>query len=208
MRHILAAVFLLSAALLRAQSSVVISDFNALPSGANFTGGVGTWKSGGIDQFTVSSGVLTIGPVAAGNPANDGYFGFANLAGGSFNATGLTLLSVTAQLNAGNAAPGFIINLFDGLGKGALTATFSVTNYNSISFATSSVVMTAHPEGGSITSIASFGIAGGGISDNFRISFDNISLAAIPEPMHGAALAGLGALGLIAWRRRRAPSQS
>jgi hypothetical protein len=204
MRNTLTIGFLLGATALHAQSPVVISDFTTLPSGVNFTGGVGTWKNGATDQFTVTAGVLTVGPVSGGSPTNTGYFGFANLDGPGFNATGLTLLSATARLDSGNAAPGFIINLFDGTGSGALTATFSAGNFNTISFATASVIVTAHPNGGNISDIQSFGIAGSGTNENFRISFDNVSLAAIPEPATSAAVAGLSAAGLVAWRRRRA----
>ncbi|MDI1248138.1 MAG: PEP-CTERM sorting domain-containing protein [Lacunisphaera sp.] len=36
-----------------------------------------------------------------------------------------------------------------------------------------------------------------------QMSFDNLSVSAIPEPSTDAALAGLGALGLAFWQRRR-----
>ena len=36
-----------------------------------------------------------------------------------------------------------------------------------------------------------------------QMSFDNLSVSAVPEPSTYAALAGLGALGFAVWRRRR-----
>jgi hypothetical protein len=137
--------------------------------------------------------------VGGGSPDNTGYFAFADIVGGSFNATGLTQLSATARLDDVNAGTGFIINLFDGTGRGALTATFSESNLN---FTTGTVQVTAHPEGGDISNIQYFGIAGIGTTAPFRISFDNISISAIPEPGTYAALAGMLALGFVFWRRR------
>jgi hypothetical protein len=36
-----------------------------------------------------------------------------------------------------------------------------------------------------------------------QMSFDNLTVSAVPEPSTYAALAGLSALGLVCWRRRR-----
>ncbi|AOS44034.1 hypothetical protein Verru16b_01095 [Lacunisphaera limnophila] len=41
-----------------------------------------------------------------------------------------------------------------------------------------------------------------------QITFDNFAVTAIPEPSTYAAFAGLGALGLVLWRRRQAKSSS
>ncbi len=200
MKTIIAAVLLLAATALPAQ--VLISDFTTLPGGGQFSGGIGSWRNAGVDQFTVSSGALTIGPVSGGNPDNSGYFAFADILSGNFDATGLTQLSVAARLDSGNIAPGFIINLYDSNGAGALTATFSAASFNAVSFTTGTAIMTAHPDGGSITDIQYFGIAGTGTVVPFRVSFDNASLTAIPEPGVTAALAGLLIFGFT-WRRRR-----
>lgn len=199
-------VFLLFATALTAQASIVITQFDTLPGGGDFSGGLGSWTNG-VNQFTVSSGILTVGPVSGGNPDNSGYFAFADLfGGGSLDATGLTQLSVTAKLESGNAAPGFIINLYDGDGSGlgALTATFSTGDFNAATFTTSTMTLGAHSELGNVANIKYFGIAGSGTGAAFRISFDSITLAAIPEPSAYAAMAGALALGLAVWRRRNA----
>ncbi len=62
----------------------------------------------------------------------------------------------------------------------------------------------AHSELGNVANIKYFGIAGSGTGAAFRISFDSITLAAIPEPSAYAAMAGALALGLAVWRRRNA----
>lgn len=48
------------------------------------------------------------------------------------------------------------------------------------------------------------GSGGGAGAITGGISFDNMSVSAIPEPSTYAAIAGLGALGLAFWRRRQA----
>ena len=126
----------------------------------------------------------------------------------NFNATGFLKISVTARLESGNTAPGFIINLFDGDGSGttALTATFSASNFNSVSFTTGTALLTVHPEMGNAANIQYFGISGTGTAVPFRVSFDSISVSAIPEPGTYAALTGLLVLGFAAWRRRAGPA--
>jgi hypothetical protein len=194
---------ILLATALSAQA-VVISDFSAAPAGDQFSGGLGSWTNG-VDQFTTAAGILTVGPVSGGNPDNSGYFSYADLNGSVvFDATGMTQLTVVARLDSGNAAQGFIINLYDSGGNGALTATFGTTNYTLGSFGSWTETLIAHTEAGDISDIQYFGIAGSGTGAVFRISFDNISLAAIPEPSTYAAIAGALALGFVALRRRRA----
>lgn len=206
MKKILIGALLLAFAA-RPVEAVLIADFSSLPGGTDFSGGQSTWNNGS-DQFTASGGIFTIEPVAAGNPLNNGYFAFADLAsGGTFNATGLTQLSVTARLDSGNLAAGFVVNLFDGDGSGlgALTATLASSSFVTSGFTTVTVTVSSHPESGNIANIKYFGLAGTGTADAFRISFDNIALtaAAVPEPSAYAAIFGGMAVAFTLYFRRR-----
>jgi hypothetical protein len=202
-KYLIAGLLTFSAAV--SSQAVLISDFSALPGGAEFTGGLGTWGSP-VDQFTVSGGVLTIGPVSGGSPDNAGYFGFADIAGAiPLNATGLTQILVTAQVGASNVSPGFIVNFFDLNGDGALTATLATSAFTSAGLTTQAFNVVAHPGGGDITNIGYFGIAGTGSTQAFNFLISDISLtaAAIPEPSTYAVILGAMALGLVAYRRRQ-----
>lgn len=182
-------------------AQITISTFSALPGGANFTTG-GSWSS--PDQLTVSSGVLTVGVVGAGNPTDSGYLGFADLAvTAPIAGSQLLSLTVTARIDAGNASPGFSVNLFDDQGLGALTATFATSSFVSGSFTSVTATLSAHPENGTLSTISSFGIAGSGTSSAFRMSFDSVVANVIPEPSTYAAIIGALALGLAAYRRRQ-----
>jgi hypothetical protein len=185
-----------------ASAQILISDFSSL-GGAEFSEGLISWSSGGVNQFAISDGILTIAPVGSGNPDAMGYFAYADLAAGTapmFDATDLTYLSVLARADAGNQAAGYVVSLFDDVGNAALSGTFSLA---AIGWNTATTTLIAHSEGGDITRISYFGISGIGTADAFRASFDSITLAsAIPEPSTYAAIFGGLALGFVAYRRR------
>ncbi len=198
MRTLTLIVVLALASTASAQSHVV-SEFDSLPTGENFFAG-GSW--GQPDQFALSNGVLSITAVSGGNPDDSGYFAYAGIS--PVDASQFLYVNVGAQIGAGNASSGFIVNFFDSQGSGALTATFSAADFNSATFTVAPAQLSAHPEGGIVSDITSFGIAGVGTSVAFRFSFDSIALSssAIPEPSTYAALLALAALGFVAYRRR------
>lgn len=211
MKNVLFMVALIAAT--SASAQITISDFSTAPGGADFSGGVGTWNNGAADQFTTSAGVLSITSVSSGNPDSTGYFAFADLqGGGSINAVALNLtqLIVTARIDVGNVATGGVSVIFydgDGSGTEALYGTFandgvSIGSFTSGGFTTQTITLIAHPAGGNAANIRYFGISGAGPTANFRMSFDSIVVSAVPEPSTYAMIAGVLALGFVAWRRR------
>jgi hypothetical protein len=185
----LALVAILAAAKLSA--AVTISDF-----GTPFSNGtlVGDWSTTFTSDATTTT--FTTGTVNGGDfieilPLGD--------------LTGLTQFEVTAKVDAGNAAPSFTISVFT-TGSDFISATFATNqftgSYTTVT-ATFSQTGTFDP-----LSILGWGISGGepSGSTNFRMSFDSIvasSPVAVPEPSTYASLAGVAALGFVAYRRRR-----
>ncbi len=196
MRTLLVAFALVSSVTLSAQS-FLISSFSTPPGGSNFSTGL-SWASP-ANQLITTGGVLSIAPVSGGNPDDSGNFGFADLSQ-IYNATLTTHIEVEARIDSGNASNGFIVNLFDSQGLGALTATFNAVNFNGATFTAFSSAVSVHPDNGVRSDIAFFGIAGVGTTNAFRFSFDRIS--AVPEPSTYAAIFGALALGFVAYRRR------
>lgn len=178
-----------------AKAQITLDDFSSLVLGSNEAD---SW----IGATSVSGGVFTVGP----NADNAGSFLFVTpIVATPFSATALNLstVSVTARIDSGNLAPGFLVILFDSEGNGALMGTFATSSFTS-SFSTQTVSLTAHPNSGVVTDISYYGIAGSGTGDAFRISFDSVSVAPVPEPSTYATIAGFIALGLAVWRRRAA----
>lgn len=180
-------------------AQVTIDDFSTLTVGSNEAG---SWTG----ATSVSAGVFTVGAGAD----NSGTFLFVPpIATVPINATALnfTQVSVTARIDGGNLAPGFLVILFDGNGNGALFGTFSAATY-SAGFTTQTVTLAPHANGGLASDIQYYGIAGTGTTDAFRMSFDavTISAAAVPEPSTYAMIAGVLAFGFVAWRRRSVSS--
>ncbi|MDP1579301.1 MAG: PEP-CTERM sorting domain-containing protein [Candidatus Didemnitutus sp.] len=197
MRTLVVAFALLASVSLSAQS-FLISNFTALPSGGNFTTS-GSWATP-VNQLSLSSGIMSITAIGGGSPDDSGNFGFADLIS-TFNATtAFDTIVAVARVDSGNSSNGFIVNLFDSQGTGALTATFAASSFNSATFVAVPSNITVHPENGNRADIAFFGIAGVGTTAAFRFSFD--SLTAVPEPSTYAAIFGVLALGFVAYRRR------
>lgn len=186
-------VFFASTAISRAQ--ITFDDFSSTPSGYEF----GSWTA----ATSASSGVFTVASPADNSGS---YLYAAPITTGPFNFTSLniTQVTVTARIDVGNAAQGFLITFFDSAYNGALAGTFSTASFSS-GFTTQTVTLNVYAGGGSASDISYYGIAGSGTTDAFRVSFDSIavSAAAVPEPTTYAGIFGLLALGFAAWRRRK-----
>lgn len=121
------------------------------------------------------------------------------------NLTGLGFLALTAEALATNAAPSLRIFLYD-TGGGSASANFSATNFPTGGFTTAiqalSILGPFNPA--AVEAMVITGDTFGGTA-RFNFSFDNLAaVSAIPEPSTYAAIFGLLALGLVAYRRRRA----
>jgi hypothetical protein len=177
--------------LLITAKATTLSDFN----NGDLTGIFSNTWSGSLTQngtFATISG-----------PATD----FGDYKSPTFTAidiTGQTNVTVRAKLEAGNTSTGFTVNLISGPGSAVASAYFDATLFNSTNFTTASITWV---NGGIFNSsnLRAWQITGGSPTSttNFRISYDNLSTSAIPEPATYAALFGLGGLGLAAFRRRR-----
>lgn len=193
----------LAASALTASAQITITDFSTFNTAGDFSAS-SSWASP-VNQFTLSGGVLTIGPVSGGNPNDSDNFAFSALAA-PFDGTPFIgdVLTVTARIDTDNAASGFVINFFDSGGNGVLTATFSSGSFNNTGFTAATAALVLHPNLGVTTDIVSFGIAGVGSGNPFRFSFDSIVAGTvIPEPSTYAAIIGALALGIVAYRRRQ-----
>jgi hypothetical protein len=187
--------FLVSAALLSAQP-VLITSFDS-PVGGSVNG---SWSTP-VDQFSYAAGVMTIGPVSGGNPDDSGSFAFAPLAA-ALDGSNWANVAVTARIDSGNSAPGFTINFYDGAGNGVYTTSFLATSFSMVGFTTVMAAPALYPSPGDTSDIQYFGIGGSGLTNPIRISFDGITVSAIPEPGTYAAIFGALALGLAGLRRR------
>jgi hypothetical protein len=168
-----------------------LSDFNNGDLTGTFSN---TWSGALIQNGTFAS---------IGSPATD--FGdYRSLTFSAIDITGLANVSITARLDLGNTATGFTVNLISGSGNASASAYFDASLFNTSNFVT---VSTAWVDNGSFNpaSLRAWQITGGSPSSttNFRVSFDSLSVSAIPEPSTFAALIGLASLGFCAVRRRR-----
>lgn len=154
-----------------------------------------TWNT----NVTQNASTITVGGTAMNDSGWRANFVMTDFSSWSF-------LAVTAQVDSGNDATALKIGFIDdGGGSQAftiLTSSFLVgsmsTVYVPLSWAT------ADP-----TTIVQWNIGGGFSTPGtaaFRMTFDNLSLSAtgapVPEPSTYAMIAGVLALGFVAWRRR------
>lgn len=156
----------------------------------------------GAANYSYSGGVMTIGGTADVTGSISG--GLSYLASGtSFNATALPLVTASFERNNSGAAGNFVLTLLDSLGTTAATAIFSTGLTGS--WVTQSVAYTASG-GGNLADITYWTIgASGAPGTSVNMSFtNNITMAAVPEPATYAAILGVLALGLVAYRRRNA----
>lgn len=171
-------------------AQTTITQFNAAP-----TAVTGPWDG----NNTTAGGIFS---VTGGDSTGASYYDIGSL---SLMGNALNDVEVTARLDSGNAASGFTVNFFDAAFNGVLTATFNAASFNSGGFTAAIASLSLYQ--GAVTNfvpIAYMGIAGNGTTDAFRISFDKIvaNASPIPEPSTYAAIVGLLALGVVAYRRR------
>ncbi len=172
--------------------ATLLSDFNNGDLTGTFSN---TWSGSLVQNGTFAS---------IGSPATD--FGdYRSLTFSAIDISGLSTVSITARLDSGNTATGFTVNLISGSGSAFASAYFDASLFNTGSFVT---VTTAWVDGGSFNpaSLRAWQITGGSPSSttNFRMSFDSLSVSAVPEPATYAGFFGLAALGFCVLRRRRA----
>lgn len=117
-----------------------------------------------------------------------------------------TFIAVSAQALVNNIASGFQIQLVD-TGARVAYAPFDAASFLVGSYSLAVVPLQLSNPAFDFNSIDSMIITGGvpGGSDRFSFSFDSIvAQSVIPEPSTYVALAGLLALGFVAYRRRLA----
>lgn len=179
---------------LNSSADVLLSDFNDGDLSGTFSD---SWSLALVSNGSFAS---------IGSPATD----FGNYRSSNFTAidiTGNANITITAKLDVGNTATGFTVNLISGGGDAFASAFFDASLFNTDSFTT---VTMNWINGGSFNpaSLRAWQITGGapastdGIS--FRMSFDNLSVSAVPEPASYAVIVGAMSLGLVSLRRRRA----
>lgn len=161
-----------------------------------------SWNNG-ADQYTQSSGFVSITPVSGGNPSGDGSF-VATLPGNStMNFTGISLASLNARVDSGNASSSVKVTFLDNSLTSVATATFFASSFtSSFSTQTTSLSFTGV---GSLAAVTYWRMDGDSIaSDAFRYSFNDLNVAAVPEPSPSLllGLAGIGCLGLLARKNR------
>ncbi len=171
-----------------------------------------SWALGDVDQYTQSSGFISITAVGGGNPMGDGYF-IAGMPGVDLNnpdaaaidLTGSNFFNLTARVDAENASSIANLIFYDSEFTQIGSATFLATEFGS-SFTTVSKAITFTGVG-NIAQATYFRIDGDGISSNaYRYSFSDLTASAAPIPEPSAVLLALGGLTLIgAWRRLGGP---
>lgn len=206
------AIFLLLS--LSAKSQVLLQDFSSVFDGGNYTFYYGTWEATGNTagsgnpnaQFVQGSGVYNITGTSSIIPTDNSTSGIEFFNASPVNLNGNLYLSVTAQALAGNLASSFAVTLKDTGGNSAYAA-FSLTGFPNGGYTTQTQILT--PVGafnsGSIDSLVISGNQLGGTA-TFNVSFDTITAVAsapVPEPATYAAIFGMAALGLVAYRRRQ-----
>ena len=177
-----------------AAQTIILDDFNSGTATGSVKAGT-SWVGGNVVQNATT--------ISVGGSAKDDN-GWSKT-GATINATGMNSILITAQRDAGNAAPSLVIEFRDtNLQVQIFTAPTS-------SFAVGSLTQVQIPitswTSVDPTQITSWSLGGGtpppGIAA-FAMTFDNLafSASAIPEPATVALLCGCGVLGFVLYRRR------
>lgn len=173
-----------------AQAQIVLDNFNTGTATGAITGGT-SW----VGQVTQNATTITVG----GTANDDNGWGTTSV---SVNATGLSFVTFTAQRDVGNLASSLTIQFEDSsLNTQVYSVSTSAFNLGSMSTVNIALAWTTVDP----TQITGWNIGGGNAppgSSAFRMTFDNMSLTAVPEPSTYAAIFGGLALGFAAWRRR------
>ena len=191
--------FILFGVSLNAGTLPIISNFNGstLADLGGFPSLNGSWSNSG--EMTLSSGILTIGSASA---TGEGNLTFAAITSSPYAWTAGNQLSYTASVNAGNASTSFTVALLDAVGISVLTATINTSGWVAGTPVSSTALFTPTGLGGSTSTLTYFNLSGDSSANAFRMSFDQFSITAIPEPSTYVALFGAATLGLAAWRKR------
>lgn len=193
MKKTIATLAFLLAGCISAANAQVISNFDSL-GGDNYSG---DW----IAATSISGGVATIGAPALA----DGFLAFADIQAGTISLSQPLLLSYVARVDAGNLSNSFSVSFADTNGDYTNTSVIVTTGWIVGEFISGTVAIM--PTGnGSPSDVAFFTLSGDNTSNAFRMSFDSLTLSAIPEPATYAALAGAVGLGLAMVRRRKVRS--
>lgn len=195
-----------------AQTTVALQNFSSVVDN-NLTFFYGTWQQGGTTGGYTPNSNFSQGPgyynISGANALADAdsfveFFFSPNLAIGTNG-----YLAVTALTLPTNVATSFQVTLLDYNSNSAF-AVFQTSSFaGQMTTVVSAVTYNGAFDGSAVDSLRiSGGIPSGvaGSSAVLNLRLDNVSslaTSAIPEPSTYAALAGLGALGLVLYRRRR-----
>ncbi len=175
-------------------SPILLSSFSGGTTDGAVRGGT-TW----VGQTTQHAGTLSVG----GTARDDNGWSATRL---SVDASGMTYLNVTAQRDAGHAAPTVFIQFED------LSLRTKIVSVSASQFAVGAMTLVQVPLTGwtidfGPSQIVSWSLGGGSVgTTDFRMTFDSLSLTAtaIPEPASVGVLVAAAALGAaVCWRRRR-----
>jgi hypothetical protein len=171
-------------------SQIVLDDFNTGTATGAIVGGT-SW----VGQVTQNATTITIG----GTAKDDNGWGTTSV---NINGSSFSYLLVTGQVDVGNTGSNsFVIQFED---SALNTNIFSVPTSAFTSTMTTVPIAISWTGGFDATQITGWNI-GGGSTGTFawRMTLDNMTLAtAVPEPSTYAMIAGVLALGFVAWRRR------
>lgn len=196
MKKIILAATLLFSVTIPLSAQLVLDDFNS-----SVTAGEGTYVSGtsweSATAVTQNPTTITVGTGAK----DDNGWGFVGI---DVDASTYNQITIVGQRDVGNLATSFQIEV---LNDAFATQVFSVamTAFNVGSMTTVNIPIAWNSY--NATHIVGWSI-GGGIpptgTDAFRMTLDSLSftMAAVPEPSTYAMIAGVLALGFVAWRRR------
>jgi hypothetical protein len=152
----------------------------------------------GSDTFQLVDLSAYAGSIAAGNftVTLSAYFNRSDTTYNEFQTRIVSFSGSMANFQTDFQTPSYTANQFSSLASDANTATWEL----------SSVSLTL-PTNTTYIAVMVSAISTGNIL-NYPTGYyaDNVTLTAVPEPSTYAVLAGLGALGLAAWRRRKAPA--